>query len=186
MDDQSIINLYWAREERAIDETEKKYGSYCRSIAQNILHNWSDTEECLNDTWMKTWNSLPPQRPNIFPVYLGTITRNLSLSRCRAANTKKRGCGMLDLAYEELQESIPGSYSVEQQIAAQELGQILDKFLRQLPQKDCCIFLRRYWYMDTTIQIAKRYHMTENSVRVNLHRTRRKLKTHLEQEGYSL
>jgi len=184
MDDQSIINLYWAREERAIEETEKKYGSYCRSIARNILRNRADEEECLNDTWLKTWNSLPPQRPNVFPVYLGTITRNLSLSRCRAANTQKRGSGLLDLAYEELQESVPGGFSVEQQITAQELGEILDRFLRNLPQKDCCLFLRRYWYMDTTVQIAKRYHMSEAGVRVQLHRIRKKLKTQLEQEGY--
>lgn len=186
MEDQAIIDLYWAREERAIEETAQKYGSYCRAIAQNILRNRSDTEECLNDTWLQTWNSLPPQRPNILPVYLGTITRNLSLNRCRRANAQRRGQGKLELAYEELQESVPDHATVEQQVAARELGRKLDKFLRSLSLKDCCIFLRRYWYMDTNLQIAQRYHMTEGGVKANLHRTRKKLKAYLEQEGYDL
>lgn len=186
MDDQGIVDLYWARNEQAIAETEKKYGSYCRSIAQNILRNRSDTEECVNDTWLQTWNSLPPQRPGILPVYLGTITRNLSLNRCRSASAQKRGQGKLALAYEELAESIPDGSSVEQQVALRELGWEIDRFLRTLPRKDCCIFVRRYWYMDTTLQIAQRYRMTEGGVKVNLHRTRKKLKQHLEQEGYNL
>ena len=186
MDDQGIIELYWARDEQAIGETEKKYGSYCRSIAQNILRNRSDTEECINDTWLQTWNSLPPQRPKILPVYLGTITRNLSLNRCRNAAAQKRGPGKLVLAYEELEETIPDGSTVEQQVAARELGWAIDRFLRTLPQKDCCMFLRRYWYMDTTRQIAQRYRMTEGGVKVSLHRTRKKLKHYLEQEGYDL
>ena len=186
MDDQAIMDLYWAREERAIDETEKKYGAYCRSIARNILRDRSDTEECLNDTWLQTWNSLPPQRPSVFPVYLGTITRNLSLNRIRRASAQKRGANKLELAYEELQESVPAGATVEQQVAARELGRSLDRFLRNLPQKDCSIFLRRYWYMDTNLQIAQRYHMTEGGVKANLHRTRKKLKAHLEREGYDL
>ena len=186
MDDQAIIDLYWAREERAIEETTQKYGGSCRSIAQNILGNRSDTEECLNDTWLQTWNSLPPQRPAILPVYLGTITRNLSLNRCRRANAQKRGRGVPELAYEELQESVPDGTTVEQQVNARELGRALDRFLRTLPQKDACIFLRRYWYMDPNVQIARRYGMTEGGVKTNLHRTRKKLKTYLQQEGYAL
>lgn len=186
MDDQTIINLFWAREEQAITETEKKYGPYCRSIARNILRNVSDQEECLNDTWLHTWNSLPPQRPSVFPVYLGTITRNLSLNRIRHASAQKRGANRLELAYEELQESVPAGSTVEEQVATRELGRKLDRFLRNLPQKDCCIFLRRYWYMDTNSQIAQRYHMTEGGIKANLYRTRKKLKAYLEQEGYDL
>ena len=186
MDDQAIINLFWAREEQAITETEKKYGSYCRSIARNILRSVSDQEECLNDTWLQPWNSLPPQRPSVFPVYLGTITRNLSLNRIRHASAQKRGANKLELAYEELQESVPANSTVEEQVAARELGRKLDSFLRNLSQKECCIFLRRYWYMDTIAQIARRYHMTEGGVKASLHRTRKKLKAYLEQEGYDL
>ena len=186
MEDQAIIDLYWAREEQAITETEKKYGAYCRSIARNILHNQADTEECLNDTWMKTWNSLPPQRPHVFPVYLGTITRNLSLNRIRYASAGKRGANTLELAYEELQESVPANSSVEEVVSARELGRKLDRFLRTLPEKECAIFLRRYWYMDTNAQIAKRYRMTAGGIKASLHRTRKKLKAYLEQEGYDL
>ena len=186
MDDNAIMDLYWSRNEQAIAETQQKYGGYCWSIAQNILHNRSDVEECVNDTWLQTWNSLPPQRPQVFPVYLGTITRNLSLNRCRSAAAQKRGAGKLTLAYDELEESIPDTSTVEQQVALRTLGREIDRFLRTLSHKDCCIFLRRYWYMDTTRQIAQRYHMTESGIKVNLHRTRKKLKQHLEQEGISI
>lgn len=184
MEDSTIIDLFWARSEDAIRETTRKYGSYCSSIAWNILHNRADTEECLNDTWLQTWNSLPPQRPQVFPIYLGTITRNLALNRIRSASAQKRGSNRLELAYEELQECVPDKFSVEDQIAARELGQILDRYLRELPEKDCSIFLRRYWYMDSLSQIAKRYHMTEGGIKAKLHRIRKKLKIYLEQEGY--
>ena len=186
MEDHAIIELYWAREEQAIAETEKKYGAYCRTIAQNILRDQQDTEECLNDTWMKTWNSLPPQRPHVFPVYLGTITRNLCLNRLRSASAQKRGANKLNMAYEELQESVPAAGSVEDAVSARELGRLLDRFLRTLSEKECCIFLRRYWYMDTLSQIARRCHMTDGGVKATLHRTRKKLKAYLEQEGYDL
>lgn len=139
MDDQIIIDLFWNRDERAIEETERKYGAYCRSIARNILWDRSEQEECLNDTWLKTWNSIPPQRPKILAVYLGTITRNLALNRLRHHGAQKRGSNQLNLAYEELQESVPAQDTVEELISAQELGKLLDRFLRTLPQKDACI-----------------------------------------------
>jgi len=186
MDDQGIMNLYWARDEQAIHETEIKYAAYCRSIAWNILRDRRDTEECLSDTWMKVWNSIPPQRPNVFLAYLGTITRNLALNRIRLASAKKRAASGLELSYEELQESVPDGSSAETWVEARELGRSLDRFLRSLPQKDCCIFLRRYWYMDTNRQIAHRYHMPEGSVKANLPRTSKKLKAYLEREGYGL
>ena len=184
MDDQTIMDLYWERKEQAIAETEKKYGAYCRSIAWNILQDHRDAEECLSDTWMKLWNTLPPQRPHVFPAYLGTITRNLSLNRLRLASAQKRSVRGLELSYEELQQSVPDGCSVELQVEARELGRSLDRFLRTLQKKECCIFLRRYWYMDSHRQIADRYHMTEGAVKSNLHRTRKKLKAYLEQEGF--
>ncbi len=185
MDDQAIIDLYWARAEQAIAETEKKYGAYCQSIAWNILRNCQDTEECVNDTWMRTWNSLPPQRPSIFPAYLGTITRNLSLTLIRSSTRQKRSPRGLELSYEELEEGVPDSCSVEAAVDARELGRHIDRFLRSLSEKDRCIFLRRYWYMDTHRQIAHRYHMTEGSVKSKLHKIRNKLKLYLQQEGYA-
>lgn len=186
MDDQTIVSLYWARDERAIAETTEKYGIYCRSIAQNILKNSADSEECLNDTWLSVWNSLPPQRPAILSAYLGTITRNLSLSRYRAEHTKKRSGNRLAFSYEELQESIPDSCSAEEAVDVRELGQAVDRFLRTLPEQDCCLFLRRYWYLDTMGQIACRYHLTEGTVKTRLHRIRKRLKQFLEQEGYTV
>lgn len=186
MEDHAIIDLYWARNEQALTETENKYGNYCRSISSNILHDHADVEECMNDMLLQAWNSLPPQRPHVFPVYLGTIIRNLSLNRLRRASAKKRGSNLPELAYEELQESVPSTCTVEEQISARELGRALDRFLRTIPEKDCCIFLRRYWYLDTHGQIATRMRMTEGGVKVNLHRTRKKLRAYLAQEGYDI
>ncbi len=186
MDDQNIVALYWARDQRAIQETSDKYGTYCRSIAQNILRNTADSEECLNDTWLSAWNSLPLQRPAILSSYLGTITRNLSLTRYRAENTQKRSGHRLAFSYEELQESIPDSCSAEESVNARELGRTLDQFLRTIPEQDCCIFLRRYWYLDSISQISSRYDLTEGAVKTRLHRIRKKLKQYLEQEGYTV
>lgn len=186
MDDSAIIDLYWAREERALVETERKYGSYCWTIAHNILKNREDTEECVNDTYMKAWNAMPPQRPHILSTFLGRITRNLSLDRYKASRAGKRGGGQLPLALEELGGCIPDTTGVEKQLADAELARCIDRFLRNLPDKECCIFLRRYWYVDSVADIARRCHMAEGSVKSSLYRTRQKLRTYLEQEGISL
>lgn len=186
MEDQAIIDLYWAREERALLETERKYGSYCWTIAHNILRSREDSEECVNDTWMRAWNAMPPQRPGILSSFLGKITRNLSLDRCKAAKTTKRGGGRVTMALDELEECLPGQSSVEQALADAELTRLIDRFLRNLPEKECCIFLRRYWYVDSMAEIAHRYHMSEGTVKSTLHRTRAKLRACLEQEGVYL
>ena len=185
MTDQEILDLYWAREEQAIAQTQQKYGAYCQSIAWNILRNKQDTEECVNDTWLRAWNTIPPQRPNLLSVFLGTITRNLSLDRWRTTQSKKRGGGQLEAAFSELEECVAGDRSLEDKISQGDLVRLLDRFLQTLPQRDRCIFVRRYWYTDPILGIACRYHMTESAVKVNLHRSRKKLKTLLEQEGYT-
>ena len=113
MEDQAIVALFFAREERAITETDRKYGGYCRAVAYNILKNKDDTDECVNDTYMQAWNTIPPQRPEVLSVFLGTITRNLSLNRYRAARTQKRGGGQLPVALEELEFCMPDGQSVE-------------------------------------------------------------------------
>ena len=185
MTDQEIVALYWDRDEQAVAVTEKQYGSYCRSIAWNILKNRQDTEECVNDTWLRAWNAMPPQRPQILSIFLGTITRNLSLDRWRNATAKKRGGGQLQRAFDELENCVPAGVSLEDRITKADLSRILDRFLTELPQKDRCVFVRRYWYADPIYDIAHRYRMTEGAVKVSLHRSRNKLKIRLEQEGYT-
>ena len=186
MEDCEIIALFWSREERAIEETDRKYGRYCWTIAHNILRSREDSEECVNDTWLRAWNAMPPQRPAILPSFLGRITRNLSLDRYKAGHTGKRGGGQLPLALEELGECIPSAGSVEEALELEELTRLLDRFLRDLPEKECCIFLRRYWYVDSTRDIAHRYEMAEGSVKSTLYRTRQKLRACLEKEGVVL
>ncbi len=186
MEDQDIIALYWERNEKALEETAGKYGSYCRSIAWNILNSREDAEECVNDTWFRAWNAMPPQRPNILQAFLGKITRNLSLDRYKAGHAVKRGGGQLSLALEELGESIPTGQDVEEAAAFRELSRLLDAFLRELPERDCCVFLRRYWFVDSTAEIAQRYQMAEGSVKSSLYRTRQKLRACLEKEGVAV
>lgn len=184
MTDREILDLFWGRDEQAIAETETKYGGYCRSIAWNILRSRQDSEECVNDTWLRAWNSIPPKRPDLLAVFLGTITRNLSLDRWRLGQSKKRGGGQLPAVLHELDQCVPGAASPEERVVCQELSALLDRFLAALPQKDRCIFVRRYWYTDSISDIAHRYFMTESAVKVNLHRSRNKLRSLLEQEGY--
>jgi len=186
VEDSAIIDLYWAREERALTETDVKYGGMCRSIAYNILQNREDTEECVNDTWFRAWNTMPPRRPNVLSAFLSRITRNLSLDRYKTARAGKRGGGQVPVALEELGDCVPAVGSVEEAVELEELTRVLDQFLRDLPEKECCIFLRRYWYVDGTREIAARYEMAEGSVKSTLHRTRQKLRARLEKEGVVL
>ena len=186
MEDSAIIDLYWAREEQALTESDRKYGRLCRSVAFNILRNREDTEECVNDTWMRAWNAMPPGRPSVLSAFLSRITRNLALDTYKASKAEKRGGGQLPAALEELGDCIPATGTVEQELAYRELTGLLDEFLRQLPERECCIFLRRYWYMDSTRDIARRYGMPEGSVKSQLSRTRQKLKKSLEREGVML
>ena len=185
MTDQEIIGLYWDRDEQALSQTERTYGGYCRSIAWNILKNRQDTEECVNDTWLRAWNAMPPQKPAILSVFLGTITRNLSLDRWRNATAKKRSAGQLQRAFDELEHCVSAGVSLEDRITQTDLSRLLDRFLQSLNQKDRCVFVRRYWYTDPIYDIAYRYRMTESAVKVSLHRSRNKLKSLLEQEGYT-
>ena len=183
MEDSAIIDLYWAREERALSETDTKYGGYCRSIAPNILKNREDSEECVSDTWLHAWNAMPPQRPSILSSFLGRITRNLSFDRCRRQNAEKRGGGTLPLALDELSECVAAPGRVEQALEARELAEAIDRFLRTLPERECSIFLRRYWYVDSVQDIAARYALRENTAKSILFRTREKLRRYLAGEG---
>ena len=186
MDDRQIVDLYWERSETAISETSKKYGKYCCYIAYNILHNREDCEECVNDTYMRAWNAMPPQRPDRLSAFLGKITRNLSLNRYAKYTARKRGAGQTELALEELRECIPASDCVEQVIDDMQLAETINAFLDTLPAETRKIFVRRYWYLSPVREIASDYEVSESKVKMKLMRTRNKLRKVLEKEGISL
>ncbi len=145
MEDREIVNLYWERNSNAIKETASKYGGYCKAIAKNILGNNEDAEECVNDTYLNTWNSIPPNRPNVLSTYLGKITRNLSFDRFRHRHADKRGGEEIELVLDELGECVSGADSVEQEVEKKELIRAINSFLDTLSQEKCNIFLCRYW-----------------------------------------
>lgn len=185
MEDQQIVDLYFARSESAITETDRKYGRYCHSIAYNILEDHEDAKEIVNDTYLKAWNTIPPNRPDPLKPYVGMISRHLSLDRYEEYHTQKRS-GQVPLVLEELAECIPDNDSREDIGESVALKDALAKFIRSLPDKTQRIFLRRYWYASSVTEIAEEYGMRENSVNVLLHRTRKKLKDHLQKEGFDL
>ncbi|MCD7848166.1 MAG: sigma-70 family RNA polymerase sigma factor [Oscillospiraceae bacterium] len=183
MDDNLIIDLYWARSEDAIGETDKKYGSYLGTIAYNILYSHEDSSEAVNDTYLRAWDSMPPERPNILSAYLGKITRRISLNKRRDQRAEKRGGGEINLVLDELSESIPSGFSVEQEVDAKALGETLNKFLGNLKETERDMFLRRYWYMDSVKDIAEMFGCGESKVKTTLFRIRKKLLATIESEG---
>ncbi len=184
VEDREIVALYWQRDERAVEETERQYGSYCRSISYGILRNRQDSEECVNDTWLRAWHAMPPQRPRILSAFLGKITRNLSLQAYERRQAQKRGGGQVLLALEELESCLEDG--PELQLEAAELGRLLDQFVRSLPLKDGCVFIRRYWFLDPLEDIAAQYRMALGSVKSSLYRSRGKLRVFLEEKGVQL
>lgn len=182
MEDRAIVDLYWSRDPEAIRQTGEKYGGYCRAIARNILPDRRDAEECVNDTWLGAWNAMPENRPSLLAPFLGKITRNLALTRWRAARAEKRGGGELPLVLDELSECVSSADTL-QTLEAAELENEINRFLRTLPERECGVFLRRYWFTEPMADIARRYGMRENTVRTSLFRSREKLRRHLEKEG---
>ena len=186
MEDQELIELYWARNEDAITATHEKYGSWCRGIALRILELREEAEECVSDTYLQVWNNIPPQRPSIFRAWLGRITRNLALSRYRRAHAEKRGGGQTALALEELGECVSGGGSVETEEERKEIAAVINRFLSALPETQRNVFLRRYWHVTPIAEIASVYGMTESQVSSMLHRSRKKLRAMLEKEGIAV
>lgn len=182
MDDNEILALYWARSEQAIAETGRKYGRPVGHIARNILQNEQDAEECVSDTWLAAWNSIPPQRPNPLLSYLCKICRNRALSRRRAENAQKRR-NSFDVALEELEDCLADSGTPERDYEARELGAAMNRFLAALPPEDRCAFLRRYWFGDDLQDLAREMGLAPHRLSVRLSRVRKKLKLQLEQEG---
>ena len=183
MTDAEIITLYWNRDQSAITQTASQYGKYCYAIAFGILSSREDSEECLNDTWLRAWNVMPPQRPHRLSLFLGKITRNLSLNKYKMGKAQKRGSGEFALVLDELDECIPSPTTVEQVIDDAELEQLINIFMHSLPKRECTIFLLRYWYSSSLAEIAQRLSMKENNVKASLFRSRAKLKKYLEREG---
>ncbi len=186
MDAKQIIDLYYCRSEKAILETSKKYGNYCFSVAFHILHNNEDSEECVNDTYLRAWNSIPPECPANLSVYLGKITRNLALNIFEKNNAKKRGGSQVPLALDELSTCIPDYNSLERTVDNHTLTVILNSFLATLPADKRQIFMCRYWNLCSIKEIATMYHMSESKVKMVLFRTRISLKAHLEKEGINI
>ncbi len=184
MTDEEIIEIYWQREEQAIRESDLKYGAYCFSIANHILRSPEDSEECVNDTWLRAWHAMPPKRPKKLKFYFAKITRNLALNQYKAKMAQKRGGGEVPLILDELSECISDPDGVESEYLARELGNAIRRFVRSLPELECNIFVRRYFYSEEIEEIAKRYGLTVHNTTVMLCRTRKKLRRHLEKEDF--
>ena len=185
MEDKEIINLYLSRNESAITVTMNKYEKYCYSIAYSILNNQEDSEECVNDTWMKVWKAIPPQIPNCFRAFIGKITRNLSFDKYKKENAKKRGGSELSLVLEELEECLPDKdNNVEETIIENELQHLINRFVEDLRLKYRNIFVRRYYFVNSIEEISIMYGVSKNNVMVILSRIRAQLKDYLWKENY--
>lgn len=182
MEDSKIIELFYQRSERAIIELSQKYGTVCTRIAKNILNNALDAEECVNDAYLGAWNTIPPQKPNPLKTYICRIVRNLSIKRYHSNTSMKRN-SFYDAALDELENCIPSGKTVESELSAKELAQVIDDFLDTLDKENRVIFVRRYWYSDSISDIAERFCISNNNVSVRLSRTREKLKKYLRKEG---
>ena len=183
MEDSQIIDLYWQRSDRAIEETDRKYGRYCHAIAFNVCPSREDAEECVNDTWLQAWNRMPDARPQVLPAFLGTITRRLAISRLRTQNRKKRGGGEVPLALEELAECIPGDADPAKSVEAQELRTAIRRFVSGLSEDERQVFIARYWYLAPVEEIARRMQFSTAKTKSMLFRTRGRLHEMLREEA---
>ena len=186
MEDGEIIRLYWDRNEQAIKATSDKYGHYCKAIARNILNCEEDAEECVNDTYLKAWNSMPTQWPALLAAFLGKITRNLSFNRYKHRRAGKRGGGEISLVLDELTDCVSDVDDVEETVDRQELIKAIDLFVRNLSASKRRIFVRRYWYADSIAEIAKDSDMPQGTVSKTLERTRKQLKVYLTERGFAI
>ena len=191
MEDNQIIDLYWERDERAIAESDAKYGRYCIQIALNILDNAQDAEECVNDTYLRAWNAIPPSRPTKLGAFLGKITRNLSLDRYKAKKTAKRGDSLFLVSLDELNECVPAGSTgygsgFDDETEARRIGECINQFLRKQSGEVRDVFICRYFYSDSIGEICRRFGISESKVKSMLLRPRVKLRRFLESEGIRL
>lgn len=186
MEDCDIIELYWQRDQGAIQATSDKYGGYLWNITWNILHCRGDAEECVNDTYLRTWNAIPPARPSAFRAWLGRIARNLSLDRWKQLRAQKRGGDTMEMLLGELDNCIPAPHGMEKTLEDQETAALISTFLRGLPRESRIMFLRRYWYGQDLEAIAAGLGCGQGKVKSSLFRTRKALRAYLEKEGVAL
>ncbi len=185
MDDESIIRLFNLRSEQAIMELDKKYGKLCKSISYNILHNEEDVLECINDSYFGIWNKIPPEHPNPLVAFVCRIVRNISLTRYKYNNSKKRN-GTYDICLEELAGCISAYNNVEKEYDTALLAQFIDNFIDTLDFTNKIIFIRRYWFLDDYVKLSSQLGLSEGAIRVRLVRIRKKLILYLEKEGVIL
>lgn len=186
MQDEGIVELYWKRDETAIRETEGKYGRYLTKIAYGILADQEDCCECVNDTYLKAWNSMPPHKPAILSTYLGKITRQTSIDRYRTQRREKRGGSEYEVSLSELEECLSHREDTEQTVELHLLTQAICAYLEGMQAESRIIFIGRYFYLDSVKEIAHYMGAGEAKVKSILHRTRKGLKAYLEQEGFIL
>lgn len=182
MTDERIIELFFARSERGIEELDTKYGATCHRIAQNILGNKEDAEECVNDAYLGVWNSIPPKKPSLLSAFLFKILRNLSITRYHANTAQKRN-SFYDIALDELGETISTEESIEKECSQKELTTTIEGFLDTLTRENRVIFVCRYWFSESYTEIAKRTGLTEKNISVRLTRIREKMKEYLSERG---
>ena len=182
MEDSRIIELFWERAEDAISETDRKYGKYCYAIAYNILHSDPDSEECVNDTYLRAWETMPPQKPNALSAYLGRITRNLALNRLSYKAREKRAEGYVAVL-DEVSEMLPDANTMPEGADDVALREAINSFLRSLDANTRIVFVRRYWYDSAISEIAADYSIPVGTVKSTLSRTRKRFRDHLEKEG---
>ena len=185
MDDSKIIALFFDRSEQAITELSNKYGKLCMYVADNILGNQQDAEECVNDAYLGAWNTIPPQMPNPLQAYICRIVRNIAITKYHANTAAKRN-SHYDIALEELEYCLFSEKTPESSLHAKEFSRLLDRFLSSLDTRSRVMFVRRYWYAESVASIAERFRMRPNSVSVQLSRIRAKLRKFLIQEGYMI
>lgn len=184
LSDEEIVALYRGRYESAISETADKYRNYCFTIANNILENAQDSEECVNDTLLRLWFSIPPEEPKNLQAYIAKVTRNIALDKYRLKTAAKRGSSAVDVALSELDECVAGDEDPEKEIEKEELSLLINAFLKKIPKRDAGVFISRYFALQSIAQISERFGISENNVMVILSRVRTKLKKHLIKEGY--
>lgn len=185
MEDAQIIDLYWLRNEQAIAETDRKYGGFCHNIAMNILRSFSDSEECVSDTYHRAWDTMPPQKPGSLRAYLGRIVRNLSISRYRQLHAQKRFSGA-EILLSELEDCVPVPDSVQRTVEAEELSELISRWLETRTPRERALFLRRYWNGDAIQTLAQEAGERPNAVTKRLLRLREQLRRYLEQEGVAI
>ncbi len=185
MDDETIINLYWARDERAIAETSSKYGGLCNHIAGNILSSREDREECISDTYLAVWNAIPDKHPNRFSVFISRIVRNLALKKYEYISAAKRNPSAV-ASLDELDDCVSGTDSIESEIEERHIENAINQFLWHLDEEKRNIFIRRYWYLDSIEAICKCTGFSRSKVNSMLYEMRRKLRLYLESEGVEI